>query len=78
MSTAEKRAEFIHDWNAMVATVARFSDKYQIPKGELIFPPSVLDDLRDASTEKLLDTFIVNGVRTRFGRFQQAEIFRQY
>lgn len=70
--------KFIEDWNAMVATVARFSEKYDLPKGELVFPPAVLDNLRDACDEHLLDTFIVNGIRTRFGRFEQADVFRQY
>jgi hypothetical protein len=70
--------KFIEDWNAMVATVARFSKKYDLPPGELIFPPIVLDNLRDACREHLLDTFVANGIRTRFGRFEQADVFRQY
>jgi hypothetical protein len=74
----QKRDEIVADWNAMVAAVAQFSDKYELPKGELIFPPVVLDNLRDACRERLLDTFIFMGVRIRFGRFQQMDVFRQY
>lgn len=73
-----KRDELINDWNAMVATVAQFSNKHGFPKGEIIFPPQVLDNLRDACEVHLLDTFIVHGVRARFGRFEQADVFRQY
>lgn len=73
-----KRDEIIDDWNAMVAHVAEFSDKHGLPKGELIFPAVVLDNLRDACDEKLLDTFIVRGIRARFGHFEQSDVFRQY
>lgn len=73
-----KRDEIVEDWNAMIAAIAQFSDKHDLPKAEIIFPPAVLDNLRDACDEHLLDTFIVNGIRARFGRFEQADVFRQY
>jgi hypothetical protein len=76
--TLEEKNAFVADWNAMVATVARFGDKYKLPKGELIFPPIVLDDLRDVAQENILGTLINHGVRVRFGTFEQAETFRQY
>lgn len=72
------RDQIIEDWNAMVTHVAEFSDKHGLPKADLIFPAVVLDNLRDACDEKLLDTFIVRGIRARFGRFERAEVFRQY
>lgn len=73
-----KRDEFADDWNAMIATIAQFSDKHDLPKGELIFPPVVLDNLNDAIQERILGTLINRGVKVRFGRFEQAETFRQY
>jgi hypothetical protein len=73
-----EQTELIEDWNAMVTAVAHFSEKHELPKGELIFPALVLDNLRDACEEKLLDTFIVNGIRARFGHFEQMDVFRQY
>jgi hypothetical protein len=41
------RINFVDDWNTMVTAVAHFSEKHGLPKGELIFPPIVLDHLRD-------------------------------
>jgi hypothetical protein len=69
--------ELIDDWNAMVQAVADFSDKHNLLKGELVFHPQVLIKLRSASMEPLLDTFIFNGIRTRFGRFEQMDVLRQ-
>jgi hypothetical protein len=72
-----ERNEFVDDWNKMVAGVARFSDKWDMPKGELVFPPEMLSVMRSVSEVHLLDTFIAMGVRTHFGRFEQMTVLRQ-
>lgn len=72
-----QRQEFVDDWNKMVAGVARFSEKWDMPKGELVFPPQMLDVMRSVSNVHLLDTFIAMGIRTHFGRFEQMTVLRQ-
>lgn len=75
---SQHKNELVEDWNAMVATVAHFSNKHDLPAGELVFPPVVLDTLRDLTREHLLSTFIIRGVRARFGRFEQTTAFKEY
>lgn len=72
-----ERQEFVDDWNKMVAGVARFSEKWDMPKGELVFPPEMLSVMRSVSSVQLLDTFVAMGIRTRFGRFEQMDVLRQ-
>lgn len=72
-----QRQEFVDDWNKMVAGVAHFSEKWDAPKGELVFPPEMLSIMRSVSNVQLLDTFVALGIRTRFGRFEQMDVLRQ-
>ena len=72
-----QRQEFVDDWNRMIAAIATFSDKYDLAKPDMVYPPEVHALMNSVAETRLLGTLIWNGVRVRFGRFEQAEILRQ-
>lgn len=72
-----KEDELVDDWNDMVATVAAFSEKHNLPKAELIFDPRVLYKLRSVSDVHILGTLIHMGVKARFGKFELGTILRE-
>lgn len=76
LSTPEERQKFVDDWNAMVATVAAYSDKYMLPKPDMIYPPEVHTAMISVAETRLLPTVIWQGVRIRFGRFEHTESLR--
>lgn len=70
--------EFIADWNRMVATVAEFSAKWDLPKPEMIFHPQVHTVMNAVADVRILGTLIHMGVKVRFGRFEQATVLREF
>lgn len=77
LETAEQRQQFVDDWNNMVATVAEFSNKYDLGKPDMVYPPEVHTLMNSVGNTRLLPTVIWQGVRVRFGRFEQADTLRQ-
>jgi hypothetical protein len=77
-ATASGRGEeFIDDWNSMIAHVAQFSDKWNLPKAEMIFHPCVHTTMNAVAQERILGTLIHKGVKVRFGRFEQSTVLRE-
>lgn len=76
INTPEKRQECVDDWNRMVATVSEFSEKWDLPKADMVFHPKALALIRTVAQENIRSTLIHLGVRVRFGIFEQAEIIR--
>lgn len=76
-SSPMRGEEFVKDWNRMVATVAEFSDKWNLPKAEMTFHPRVHTIMNLVSHDRILGTLIHMGVKVRFGFFVQGTIFRE-
>lgn len=64
------------DWNRMIATIADFCAKHDLPKPDVIFAPQVFSRIQSTVKERLLPTLINRGVRVRFGKFEQSDVFR--
>jgi hypothetical protein len=69
--------EFVKDWNRMIATVAEFSDKWNLPKAEMTFHPKVHVTMNLVARDRILGTLIHMGVKVRFGFFVQGTIFKE-
>lgn len=76
-SSPLRRQQFADDWNAMVAHIAEFSAKWNLPKPEMVYHSRVLHTMREVSEARILDTLISHGVKIRFGTFSLETVFRE-
>ncbi len=69
--------EFAADWNKIIATISWMSKKHNLRAPDLIFHPEWLIRMRQMSGKYIIGTLIHMGVRSRFGRFEQATVLRE-
>jgi hypothetical protein len=67
---------FIADWNKMVVNIGYFAAKYNMKAPQMVFHPQWRMHMARISTEPLAPVIIYEGVKIRFGYFEQVDALR--
>jgi hypothetical protein len=73
---ATRAEEFANDWNENFARLSEMATKYNLPKPEIILPMDWLNFVNKTLQERIAPVAVYMGVKIRFGRFEQADVFR--
>lgn len=71
------RDEFVNDWNAAIATVSMYAEKYNMRKPDMVFHPDWLRKIRVMSHEHIAGTLVHMGVRVKFATWQQVDALKE-
>ena len=68
--------QFVDEWNRMIGYISVMTGRYGLPKPEMLFEPEWIDRMSQIAGMRIQPVLIYGGVKVRFGRMEQADVFR--